>query len=562
MPAVGTRRTRAHEPTQAQRERHALERRLEATLAELAECKERHAFLATNPLTGFLLARAMVDDDGRPVDFYVLDANATFEDLTGLPVSDLLGRRATKALPQHGEDPAMWLAHFAPVATGGDSAQLERRARDGRRWYSAVAYCPQRGYFVVLVHDITRLKEAETRLDAQRRHLEQAQRVDAIGRLAGGVAHDLNNILTAVLGYAGMLEQFLPKESQERQFAHEIRRAAERASALSSQLLAVSRRQVLRPQPLDLYEVLKEVRGLLDPLLPRNVSLTLRCETDAPWVHADRGHLEQVILNLALNARDALPDGGHIEIVVRTATTSPPVPPGPGAHTRQPPATGQWVVLTVSDNGTGMSEETLAHIFEPFYTTKPDGRGTGLGLATVSGIVEQSGGWIEVVSAEGQGSAFHVYLPKVDTPPKGYGEAGTTSPSPLSIGHGRRVLVVDPQDIARALAVAVLEHAGFVAQQADSGREALERIAAASASDDAVAAVVCDASLPDMSPADLLARLPANLPVVLTAAAAHGDTLDALARGGRCAILAKPFSARALLAALRGALHDARARVR
>jgi signal transduction histidine kinase len=226
-----------------------------------------------------------------------------------------------------------------------------------------------------------------------------------VGRLAGGVAHDFNNVLTAIFGYSDLLlDQFLPDDPR-RSDVQEIRRAAERAAALTRQLLAFSRKQVMQPRLLNLNEVIASVQKLLERLIREDVTLEVRADPQLVTVTADPGHIEQVLMNLAVNARDAMPDGGRLVIATRTETTTDD-PTRPGL---QP---GVYAVIEVTDTGTGMPEAVREHIFEPFFTTKEQGQGTGLGLATVYGIVKQAGGGIYVDSEVGNGSTFLVYLPQ------------------------------------------------------------------------------------------------------------------------------------------------------
>ena len=248
--------------------------------------------------------------------------------------------------------------------------------------------------------------------------LREAQKMEAIGRLAGGVAHDFNNLLTVILGFVETMLDGMSDDDRQRAGAEQIRQAARRAAGLTQQLLAFGRRQMFRLEVFDLNVALDEMREILRRLIGEQVEISVSPGARRAFIRADRGQIEQVVLNLALNARDAMPRGGRLDI----ATADADAPPGgePGAP---------WLLLTVSDTGMGMSAEVQAHIFEPFYTTKDVGQGTGLGLATVHGIVSQTGGRIEVRSAPGQGARFLVYLPGA------VGEAVPTSELPA-----------DPQD--------------------------------------------------------------------------------------------------------------------
>jgi signal transduction histidine kinase len=300
------------------------------------------------------------------------------------------------------------------------------------------------------------------RLEEQLRH---SQKMEAIGRLAGGVAHDFNNLLTAVLSNARMIENDLPAGHASRQDVAEIITAGERAAALTSQLLAFSRRQRLAPQVIGLADVVRNLEKMLRRILGETVKFEVL--TDARGeVLADPGQLEQVIVNLVVNARDAMPEGGRLTLAVseldaaeRAALVDPGLPEGPLA------------VLTVADTGLGMDRETQAHIFEPFFTTKGPGKGTGLGLSTVYGIVAQSGGVIRVRSAPGAGAEFRVYLRRHDGPP---GVATAAPPIVRATGGPETILLVEDDDAVRAIARRVLQRAGYSVIEAPGPDTAME----------------------------------------------------------------------------------------
>ncbi|MBX7256832.1 MAG: response regulator [Candidatus Hydrogenedentes bacterium] len=314
---------------------------------------------------------------------------------------------------------------------------------------------------MVLMIDVTKAKELESQLI-------QAQKMEAIGRLAGGIAHDFNNLLLAILGTT---ELMLSREdlSEDTRFdVADIRRAADRASALTRQLLAFSRKQILQPRALDLNAVIADMHKMMSRLLKEDIELEMKLHPDLDHVKADPGQVEQIILNLVMNARDAMTDGGSISLSTASTTITASYDP---ETTGLPP--GGYVVLEVRDSGCGMSEEVLAHIFEPFYTTKPADKGTGLGLSTVYGIVKQSGGGIVVESEPGKGSAFRVYLPSTQEEVPA-GEVGTVTRS-LRIGT-ETVLVVEDEDMVRGPVVKVLQMDGYETLEAGSGEEALKII--------------------------------------------------------------------------------------
>jgi two-component system cell cycle sensor histidine kinase/response regulator CckA len=312
--------------------------------------------------------------------------------------------------------------------------------------------------FLAIQRDVTAGKQLEEQF-------RQAQKMEAIGRLAGGVAHDFNNLLTIISGYGQLLLEALPKKDPLRVQVTEVLKASERATSLTRQLLAFGRRQVLAPRVVDLNEVIADTEKMLRRLIGEDIDLVTVPGRGLGYVKADPGQIEQVILNLALNARDAMPEGGRLTIEASSVTLDEVYA---DQHISVQP--GPYVMLAVSDTGCGMDPETQAHLFEPFFTTKEKGKGTGLGLATVYGIVKQSGGYIWVYSEPGQGTTFKVYLPKV---PEGV-EASPAPPAEgVSVGGSETILLVEDDSSVRSLVHAVLEPRGYKVLVARDGDDAL-----------------------------------------------------------------------------------------
>jgi len=338
------------------------------------------------------------------------------------------------------------------------------------------------------VQDITERKLLEEQL-------RQSQKMEAVGRLAGGIAHDFNNLLTAIIGYGElMLRRLAPADPLQRN-VHEIRKAAERAASLTRQLLAFSRKQVLQPRVVILNAVAGEMEKMLRRLIGEDVQLVLELDEDLGRVKVDPGQMEQVVLNLALNARDAMPAGGRLLIRTSNAALDQPL----RLERFEVPA-GRYVTLRVADTGVGMDARTRSHIFEPFFTTKEPGKGTGLGLATVYGIVKQSEGYVLVESLPGRGSTFDIYLPRVDAAADPTFEDADGD----VLGGSETVLLVEDEEAVRALAREILEDLGYTVIEAASPAAALD---CAESLGRRIDLVLTDVVMPGMSGRQMLERL-------------------------------------------------------
>jgi PAS domain S-box-containing protein len=374
--------------------------------------------------------------------------------------------------------------------------------------------------------------------------LRQAQKMEAIGRLAGGVAHDFNNLLMVIKGHTELLLDVLPVADHVTRKVEQIDRSADRATALTRQLLAFSRMQVLQPRPMNLNSVVDEMGKLLPRLIGEDIDLVVRASADLGTIRADASQMEQIIMNLAVNARDAMPNGGKLTIETQNIELDHYYRE---AHPIVQP--GRYVLLAVSDTGTGMDAETQAHIFEPFFTTKEQGKGTGLGLATVYGVVKQSGGFVWVYSEPEKGTTFKIYLPRVD---EAAAIVGPSSPAQVLRGTETVLLTEDEQDV-REVAREFLESAGYTVLQAPSGEAALE---AAAAHDGAIDLLVTDMVMPGMSGQELarkMRKVRQDLRVLYMSGYSEHAAEEA-AKSEGSAVLAKPFSRSALLRTAREVL--------
>jgi len=383
--------------------------------------------------------------------------------------------------------------------------------------------------------------------DISERHLleeqlRQSQKMEAVGRLAGGVAHDFNNLLTVIKGHAELLLNGPAPSEQYARKIEQIDRAADRATALTRQLLAFSRLQVLQPHVMNLNDVVEEMGRLLPRLIGEDVELVIRRAEDLGAIRADASQMEQVIMNLAVNARDAMPNGGRILIETLNAGLD-------STYSAMHPIIrqGRYILLAVSDSGTGMDAETQARIFEPFFTTKPQGKGTGLGLSTVYGVVKQSAGFIWVYSEVGRGTCFKIYLPRVDQPVERVGAAPSGSDAPR--GTETILLAEDEQDV-REVAREFLESGGYTVIEARDGAEALKRV---EKHQGIIDLLITDMVMPGMTGQELTGRLLQSRPeirVLYMSGYSERAAADS-ARGDSCMrLLAKPFSRWALLRAV------------
>ena len=467
----------------------------------------------------------------------------------------------------HADDTALVGRHFADTPYWTDPASRDAllraisAARDGRAARLDVKHHDATGrelivdfmltpvkdptgrvlYLVPAGIDVTAREEAAAALRQKEQELRQVQKMEAVGRLAGGVAHDFNNIITAVMAFSDILLTDLPHDSPSRSDAEEIRRAADRAQALTRQLLAFSRHQIMEPQPFVVCHRVKGMLGMLKRLVGEDVLLDVSCDESGPKVFADPGQIEQVVLNLAVNARDAMPHGGRLDISVGTV--------------RNVAGEAQWVRMKVSDTGCGMPSEVMEHVFEPFFTTKPLGQGTGLGLSTVYGIVKQSGGFIEIESEVGTGTTFTITLPAW------VGDLPATEPAEIpeiASLAGEIALLVEDDETVRSVTRRVLERAHLRVIEATNGREGLERLA----EHPEVGLVITDIVMPRMSGLEMLSRMRQEglIPAVLVTS---GYTEETLANHGNvpadARYLDKPFTAEALLEAARAAIQAHRA---
>jgi PAS domain S-box-containing protein len=498
----------------------------------LRESEEKYRTLIETASDAILLADA---GSGQ-----ILVANRKASELLGLPIDRIVGSSQESLYPPDEVDRAR--RQFAEAARIGTAtvSDLSLRGAGGRRIPVEISTSSVeiggRRVLQGIYRDVSERRQLEEQL-------RQTQKIEAIGRLAGGVAHDFNNLLSAIIGFGQLARQQAGVGSAVHRYLEEVLRAADRAAALTRQLLAFSRRQVLRPVLLDLGVVVKGMGEMVRRLQGEDITLRVKTPAGPSWIKADIGQMEQVVLNLAVNARDAMPRGGTLTLETGCVTLDA------AAAGRLPSGRpGDFVVLSVRDTGCGMDAETRAHIFEPFFTTKE--HGTGLGLSTVYGIVRQSGGFVDVESEPGRGTVFHVYLPRAE-PPATRPSSGTFTAMPPE-GH-ETLLLVEDEEVVRSVAREILQGCGYTVLEAGNADEAL---AAAAAHGGPLHLLLSDVGLPGLS-GPMLARRMADLRPGLRFLFMTGYTdeklgEDAIVIGGQ--LLRKPFTQATLARCVREAL--------
>ncbi len=480
-------------------------------------------------LDRFAIGYFKAQPDGR-----LVSGNASLQRLLGVTEGESLSRVL-------GVKSGQTLADF--LALCSRELLLERAGRESL-WIS-LTWTETDGFIEGLIEDVTERRRSERSLRSHDEKLIQAQKMESIGRLAGGIAHDFNNMLTAIGGYTDLILSSLPASDPLQQPAQEIRSAAARATALTRQLLAFSRKQMLQPRVLDLNLVVSNIEKVMHRLIGEHIDLSTRLAAKLGRIKADPGQLEQVLLNLAVNARDAMAKGGRLEIETSNRDFAENDPTRP--EVLEP---GAYVQLTVRDNGTGMDKITADLCFEPFFTTKPPGMGTGLGLSTVYGIIQQSGGHVEVDSGLGRGSEFRVFMPRVEDPID-------TDSGKVFEGSGKgteTILLVEDEELVRKMIRMILKTNGYDVLVASDPEEAL-RLAAEHGG--TIHLMLTDVVMPKMNGEELARQLCPQRPD-MKVLYMSGYTDHALVRDGAIAadiaFLQKPFKPHTLAKKVREVL--------
>ena len=458
------------------------------------------------------------------------------------------GMTGAEFLPDEMREP---LDRLVAAALKGQQQRGEiiGRLRGGTRIFEVSLY-PIRADGKVIgaaefLRDITERRKAEQALRESEAKLIQSRKMEAIGRLAGGIAHDFNNLLTVITGYASLAIERVGNRADVTEELSEIRKSAQKAAGLTSQMLAFSRRQVLQPKVFNLNVLIMDMTKMLRRLIGEDIELSVTLREGVGNIRADPAQIEQVLMNIVINARDAMPEGGTVsvetsEMESRAGLPHPEIPDGP------------CVVLSVTDCGKGMDGETLSRIFEPFFTTKEKGRGTGLGLSTAYGIVRQSGGWIFCTSSPGAGATFSIWLPRVGEAVKEEGRP--VIPAPVPAGGHETILLVEDEEAVRRFLSSVLAGAGYVVHEARDGMEAVQALHTYPAS-----LVITDMIMPHMGGRELANIVRREFPgtkLFITSGYLSDPATSRWITEDRLRLLQKPFGARELLAAVRESLDE------
>ena len=487
----------------------------------------------------------------KTLDGVITSWNSGAAGLYGYTADEIIGRNVSVLVPPDRVGELGPIMHQLRRGQRVDHFDTQRRRKDGSIIDVSVCISPIKDASgtvtgaSTVARDITERIRAEA--DRRAREQERQHRFETMGQLAGGIAHDFNNLLAIILNYAGFVAHATADQPEVQADAEHIQTAAQRGIRLTRQLLLFSQREEIQPVGLDLNAIVADMSDLLRTSLGPGSRLQIGPEAQDAIVLADRGHLEQVVLNLTVNARDAMPQGGTVTIGTSLTDIGEE-----HAHRRLGVSPGRYVELTVSDTGTGMSQEVAARIFEPFFTTKPPGEGTGLGLSTVFGIVVKSGGGVTVDSKEGAGTTFRIYFPLVDAPVQAAQPTPAEAPELEALDYEATILVVDDEPLVLEAAARILRGHGYTALEARTWEEALEL-----ASSHDIRLLLSDSILPGMTGATLADSL-ADMNPALTVLRMSGSSLESPSPEDGQACIQKPFTAQALLEKVHAALRPSR----
>jgi PAS domain S-box-containing protein len=517
---------------------------IEHSQASLLKSEEKYRLLFDQMLNAFALHEIICDAAGQPMDYRFIEVNPAFEKSTGLQKEAIIGKTVTEVLP--GLDSA-WIKTYGEVALKGTSIHFEQYNPEIGKFFEIMAFSPSPGRFATIFTDITARRLAEKEKEEIQQRLVQSQKLEMLGQLAGGVAHDINNMLGSIAGFAELIKiKFAPNNPTLTKYIETILASVERMSHLATQLLSFSRKGPAQQTEVNIHDTIEKVIELIRHSIDKRITIQNHFYANSAFVRGDGSQLYNVILNLALNARDAMPKGGQILFSTESLILTEDSPWVRDKSLRP----GPHLKVAVRDNGLGMDETVLAKLFEPFFTTKPVGRGTGLGLASVLRSIEQHHGKIEVQSKVGEGTTFYLYLPAVE-PQKREEEAPFTVIIPKGSGN---ILVVDDEESIQRMASYILGELGYGVHICRDGIEALAYYTQNFAEIDLI---ILDLIMPNMSGYDCfleLKRINPQVKVMILSGYTIDGEAQRLLNAGALGFIQKPFKLKLIASSIYEAL--------
>ena len=476
---------------------------------KLRESEEKFKSLYSSMTEGVALHEMIYDDQGKAVDYMITDTNPAYEKITSLSREQAVGSKASEL---YGTGNPPYFDIYEKVTSSGEPTFFETYFPPMQKHFSISVFSPGKGKFATVFDDITERKNLEERL-------LQSQKLEAVGRLAGGVAHDFNNMLSAIISYSHLLKQKLKEDEPLHHFVEQILNVSEKGTNIVQSLLAFSRKQVVDLKSVKLNAVIEGMKKLLEKLIGEEIELSTKLSDEDLLIKADKTQIEMVLMNLAVNARDAMPDGGILTIETKQLAMNEEYVITQG-HGRS----GMYAQLSVTDTGVGMDDETKKKIFEPFFTTKEVGAGTGLGLSMVYGIIEQHNGNIQVSSELGKFTTFNIYFPLIS---EKFEDKGIAEDLPVFHDSGTILIAEDEKEVRESLKM-ILEEFGFTVIEAYDGYDAIQRFIE---NRDNIKLLILDVIMPKMNGKEAFAEIQKMNPEI-KALFMSGYTADIIRRKG------------------------------
>lgn len=511
---------------------------------KLKESELQYNNLFENMLDAFAAHELILDENNKPLDYRFLMVNSAFETMTGLKSDEIIGKTVLEVLPN---TEIYWIEEYGKVALTGEPVRFENYAQELDRFFEIRAYRSIPGQFACIFQDITRRKKAEIEQQELENQLRQSHKMEAVGTLAGGVAHDFNNLLMPIMGYTEMLIEDYPDNEDIQNNLNEILKAATRAKSLAEQILTFSRRKDMRFEPINVSDIIIETISLLRASIPKNIDIVKDIKIDNPIIMGDSVQLQQIVMNLCTNAYHAIEkDNGQISITLQNKTINEFILWN-GEHL---PA-GDYLLLSISDNGHGIDAETQERIFDPYFTTKEKGKGTGLGLSVVLGIVNRFKGGIHLISTPEKGTRFDIYFPVIQD--KLTSKNGNNNGIETGVEN---ILLVDDEQSILDIEKKLLDRLGYSVTACISSLDAAKIF---EKTPDAFDLVITDLTMPDL-PGDKLAiqltQIRPDIPIILCSGYSEDQSSLSTPKKGIRAILTKPILKKELARAIRRVIDE------